>query len=121
MTRVLVVDDVKAIASSCAIILQSAGYDARAVFSGEEAVEAAGSYRPDLLLTDISMGKMSGIVAAAVVTRSQPNCKVLFLSAQTALLDGLRSTARPDFAFDALAKPVHPTELLACVHQLMTR
>jgi len=56
MSRVLVVDDNRTIASCSARILEDAGFEAKAVFSGEEAVEAAAIYQTDLLLTDISMG-----------------------------------------------------------------
>jgi len=119
MKRVLVVDDELAIASSCALVLQTAGFDAKAVFSGEEAVEAASSYQPDLLLTDISMGEMSGIEAATIVMQSLPNCKVLFVSGQIAMLDVLKKVRGPAFEFDALAKPVHPAELIARVAQLV--
>lgn len=120
MTRVLVVDDARAIASCSALILQGAGFEAKAVFSGEQAVEVARSYHPDLLLTDISMGAMTGIEAAARIKESLPECKVLFVSAQTGILDALTNARKPAFEFDALRKPVHPTELLARVEQLLT-
>lgn len=120
MPRILVVDDEQTSASCCAEILRGAGFDAMTAFSGEQAVEAANSYRPDLLLTDISMGKMSGIEAAAAVKQSLPDCKVLFLSGRIELLDITQNGRGPAFAFAALAKPVHPADLLAHIHQLMT-
>ena len=41
--RVLVADDEQVIANTLAIILNQAGFEARAVFSGEKAVEALDS------------------------------------------------------------------------------
>ena len=42
--RVIVVDDEPLIANTLAIILNNAGYDARAVFSGEQLVELLESF-----------------------------------------------------------------------------
>ncbi len=45
--RVLVADDEQVIANTLAIILNQAGFEARAVFSGEKAVEALDSFQPE--------------------------------------------------------------------------
>ena len=48
-----VVDDEHVIATTLATILNYAGFDARAMFSGQEALDASDHLRPDLLITDV--------------------------------------------------------------------
>jgi CheY-like chemotaxis protein len=111
--RVLVADDEQVIANTLAIILNQAGFDARAVFSGEKAVESIDSFQPDMLISDVIMTGMTGI-EAAIITRSRlPNCKILLFSGQAATADLLEKARREGHEFEILAKPVHPTDLLA--------
>jgi DNA-binding response OmpR family regulator len=46
--RVILADDVKTIATTLAIILDQAGFEARAVFSGEQVVELLDSFHPEM-------------------------------------------------------------------------
>lgn len=111
--RVLVADDEQVIANTLAIILNQAGFDARAVYSGEKAVEAIDSFQPDMLISDVIMTGMTGI-EAAIITRSRlPKCKILLFSGQAATADLLEKAHLQGHEFEILAKPVHPTDLLA--------
>jgi CheY-like chemotaxis protein len=111
--KVLVADDEQVIANTLAIILNQAGFEARAVYSGESAVEALDSFQPDMLITDVIMTGMSGIEAAIATRAKRPNCKVLLFSGQAATADLLEKARRDGHEFEILAKPVHPTDLLA--------
>ncbi|MGC9198085.1 MAG: response regulator [Acidobacteriaceae bacterium] len=111
--RVLVADDEQVIANTLAIILNQAGFEARAVYSGEKAVEALDSFRPDMLISDVIMTGMTGI-EAAIRTRAQvPGCKILLFSGQAATADLLERARSQGHEFEILAKPVHPSDLLA--------
>ncbi|WP_214410810.1 response regulator transcription factor [Sphaerisporangium fuscum] len=48
--------------------------------TGEEAVSAALSTRPDIVLLDIEMPVMDGITAAARITGELPGCRVMILT-----------------------------------------
>jgi CheY-like chemotaxis protein len=111
--RVLVVDDERVIADTLAIILNQAGYEASAVYSGSGAVEQAKSIRPDLLISDVMMPDMNGIDAAILVRAALPSCKILLFSGQAATADLLETARRHGHEFEILAKPVHPQDLLA--------
>lgn len=63
VTKVLIVDDEHMIADALAIILNKAGFNASAVYSGTEAVEVAKSLKPDLIISDVAMPDMNGIEA----------------------------------------------------------
>jgi CheY-like chemotaxis protein len=69
--RVIVVDDERLIANTLATILNNAGYDARAVYSGEQLVELLESFQPEVLIADVVMPGMTGI-QAAIATRVAP-------------------------------------------------
>lgn len=112
-TVALVVDDEIAITKTLAAILNRAGFDARAMFSGEEAVESLATIQPDFLITDVVMGRMNGIELAIIVRSKFPNCKILLLSGQVVTTDMLETARAQGYEFDILAKPIHPTHLLA--------
>ena len=63
--RVLVADDEQVIANTLAIILNQAGFEARAVYSGEKAIDALDTFRPDMLISDVIMTGMTGIEAGS--------------------------------------------------------
>src|SRR5258708_1388509 len=85
--RVLVADDEQVIANTLAIILNQAGFEARAVFSGEKAVESLESFQPHMLITDAIMTGMPGLEAAIITRRTLPKRKILPFSGQAATAD----------------------------------
>jgi PAS domain S-box-containing protein len=58
--KILVVDDNVDSAESLAALLQLAGHETVAVFDGVGAIEAAEKHRPDVVLLDIGLPRMSG-------------------------------------------------------------
>jgi len=111
--KVLVADDEQVIANTLAIILNQAGFEARAAFSGEDAVKMLDSFQPDMLISDVIMSEMTGIEAAIITRAKLPNCKILLFSGQAATADLLEKAREQGHEFEILAKPVHPTDLLA--------
>jgi CheY-like chemotaxis protein len=110
---VFVVDDESVIATTLAIILNRAGFEAHAMFSGEEAVASLAELRPDLLITDVVMGSMNGIEVATIFRNKLPDCKILLFSGQAATGDLLEQARAQGHDFEILKKPVHPTDLIA--------
>jgi CheY-like chemotaxis protein len=111
--KVLVVDDEHVIADTLAIILNQAGFDASAVYSGNDAVARARSTTPDLVITDVFMPDLNGIQAAIQIRSFLPTCKILLFSGQAATADLLENARAEGHEFEILAKPVHPQDLLA--------
>src|SRR5580704_10662078 len=111
--KVLVADDEHVIADTLAMILNHSGYDARAVYSGEDAVEVADTFRPSLIISDVVMGGITGIEASIKIQSKQPACKVLLFSGQAATTGLLEEARAQGYDFELLAKPVHPGDLLA--------
>jgi CheY-like chemotaxis protein len=118
--RVLVVDDERIIADSLTMILSNSGYDPRAAYSGEMAIEMARNFCPDMLITDVLMPGISGLEAAIKVREMLPACKVLLFSGQAATQNLLETASARGHEFELLTKPVHPIDLIARMQSVMS-
>jgi CheY-like chemotaxis protein len=110
--KILVADDERVIADTLAMILNQSGFDARAVYSGEKALESASTFVPDMLISDVIMADLNGIDAAIRIRELLPGIKVLLFSGQAATADLLEKARAHGHEFEILAKPVHPQDLL---------
>jgi len=110
--RILVVDDLKDSADSLAMLLRMTGHEVHTAYDGEEAVSAAETFRPEVVLLDIGMPKLNGYDACRRI-REQPWGKGLFLIALTGWGqdDDRRRTEAAGFN-GHMVKPVNPRELL---------
>jgi len=111
--KVLVADDERVIADTLTMILNQSGFDARAVYSGEKALEIAPTFGPDMLISDVIMADLNGIDAAIRIRAILPEIKILLFSGQAATADLLEKARHRGFEFEILAKPVHPQDLLS--------
>ena len=111
--KVLVADDQRVIADTLATILNQSGFEATAVYSGEQVVEIAKSFEPDILVTDLLMAPMNGIDAAILVRQTLPSCRVVLLSGQPTATDFLDQARQLSYDFEIFAKPLPPSQLIA--------
>jgi len=111
--KVLVVDDERVIADTLAMILNQSGFEAKAVHSGEKALEISPSFAPDMLISDVIMADLNGIDAAIKIRELLPNIKILLFSGQAATAGMLEKAREKGYEFEILAKPVHPQDLLS--------
>jgi CheY-like chemotaxis protein len=118
LARILVVDDNKTIAQTLSAILQEKGYEVAAAFSGEAAVAKADGFLPDLLLSDVNMGRMNGIEAATRITAKLPDCRVLFLSGHISMAE-VMSAAPEGLVYSFASKPIHPLDLLSAIAYML--
>jgi CheY-like chemotaxis protein len=88
------------------------GFSTRAVYSGEAALEIAEFYLPDMFISDVVMGGMTGIEAAVNLSMKLPDCKILLFSGQAATANLSKDAERHGRTFEILAKPVHPQDLI---------
>jgi DNA-binding response OmpR family regulator len=116
---VLVVDDEYIIADSLTQILKHNGYAAISTYDGEAALETALTMPPELLITDVILPGMSGIELAITMRRIFPDCKVILSSGQPSSARLLASADSAGHRFVFLNKPVHPTELLERVSEVL--
>ncbi len=116
---IYVVDDEKLIASTLALILTGSGFYARSFVDPLDALQAARSTAPDLLLSDVIMPNMNGIELAIQMKKLCPDCKMLLSSGQTATSSLLATATSEGHHFEILAKPVHPSDLLGKIKELI--
>jgi DNA-binding response OmpR family regulator len=81
--RILLVEDDDSLASVYLTRLQAEGFDVRRVANGEEALATALTYKPDLVLLDVMMPKVSGFDVLDILrnTPETANLKVIMLTA----------------------------------------
>jgi two-component system phosphate regulon response regulator PhoB len=81
--RILLVEDDDALASVYQVRLQAESFDVRRVENGEDALAAAISYKPDLVLLDVMMPKVSGFDVLDILrnTPETANLKIIILTA----------------------------------------
>lgn len=118
-TRILVVDDEQSVANSLSWVLDREGFETRAAYSGEEAIETADTFLPNALICDVLMEGISGIETAVQIRRKFPLCKVLVISGHVSPADLVAGDAVKDHLFDFLSKPVHPRVLLEKLRALL--
>jgi DNA-binding response OmpR family regulator len=81
--KILLVEDDETLASVYKTRLHAEGFDLRRVPNGEDALAAALEYKPDLILLDIMMPKVSGFDVLDILrnTPETTNIKVIMLTA----------------------------------------
>lgn len=93
--RILLVEDDDALASVYVVRLQAEGFEVRRVANGEDALAAAISYKPDLVLLDVMMPKVSGFDVLDILrnTPETANLKIVILTALSQDSDKQRAIA----------------------------
>jgi CheY-like chemotaxis protein len=112
LRRVLILDDEQVIANTLALILNRNGFEARAVYNAQDAIQTAQELSPDFLISDVVMEGMTGIDAAIRISQIVPNCRILLFSGQAATADLLQRAEADGHHFEILVKPIHPRLLL---------
>lgn len=110
--RVLIVDDERTIADTLVTIFSVRGYDARGVYSAEDASTLMLTWAPDLAVIDVFLPRMNGVELAVLVKAGFPACRLILFSGQPSARDVMNSVIGQEPPFELLAKPVHPSELL---------
>jgi DNA-binding NarL/FixJ family response regulator len=79
-SRILLADDDLLMLAKVRNLLQADFEVIDAVSDGRALIEAAFKWKPDIIVSDISMPKLNGIAAAREIRDSLPNIKVVFLT-----------------------------------------
>jgi PAS domain S-box-containing protein len=109
--RVLVVDDNLAAVKLLSMVVQSLGNDVRTAYNGQEAIDVAAAFLPEVVLMDLGMPRMNGFEAARHI-REQPWGQNMLLVALSGWgqEDDKRKTKEAGFDHH-LTKPAEPAEL----------
>ena len=117
--RLLVVDDEPDIVELLSASLRYAGYDVATATNGREALDLAGSFRPDLVLLDVMMPGIDGFTVLSRMRGEGHQVPVLFLTARDATEDKVRGLTTG--ADDYVTKPFSLSEVLARIQAILRR
>jgi CheY-like chemotaxis protein len=116
--RVLIADDDRDTTATLSALLELEGYQVQSVHGGQEALDATRTFKPDVVLLDIGMPKITGYEAARRLRqRYGDDCPMLIA------LTGWKQASDKILAnlagFDHhVAKPYDPAELLRLLSKL---
>jgi two-component system, OmpR family, response regulator len=117
--RLLVVDDEEVILELLSGSLRFAGFEVATAASGDEAVRAAVSSRPDLVLLDVMMPDGDGFAAAHQIRSANADLPMIFLTARDEVADRVGGFALG--ADDYVTKPFALDEVLARIRAVLKR
>ena len=121
MSRILVADDLKDITETMGLLFETLGHDTQVADNGQQAVEAAATFEPEIVFMDLDMPVMNGYEAARAI-RGTALPQQPFLVALTASHGVAVEVATRACGFDFyLRKPADTNALLALVDDLSSR
>ncbi|MFN2537228.1 MAG: response regulator [Mycobacteriales bacterium] len=118
MTRVLVVDDDRALARALSINLTARGFDVDVALTGREALSTASSRPPDVVVLDLGLPDLDGTEVLEGL-RGWTSVPVIVLSARDD--QGQKVAALDSGADDYVTKPFGMDELLARIRAAVRR
>jgi two-component system OmpR family response regulator len=117
--RVLVVDDEPNIVDVITMALRYQGFEAASAATGEEALAAVQSFRPQVMILDVMLPDMEGFEVAERLGAERGQVPIIFLTARDATEDKLRGlTTGGD---DYMTKPFSLEELVARIRVILRR
>ena len=117
-TKVLIVDDDNDTTELLKIILAPNEFDVVTANSGQEGIDMARSFNPDVMVVDLLMPGMDGIMVCKEV-RKFSSIPILVLSAVGK--PGIAEQALNEGADDYLIKPMNKNVLVASLNKLARR
>ena len=122
--KILIVDDDYAIVEFIKTVLKTKGYQAVVAYDGEEGLQQLQSVKPDLVILDLRMPKMSGLEFCRAVRRDPElgGVPILVISSLAAEVEKPEEFWRQGLGCDEfLAKPFETLALLGRVEYLLSR
>jgi DNA-binding response OmpR family regulator len=118
-TRILLVEDDRAITSFVGPQLKHRNLSVRCAYNGYEALEQVERFRPELIVLDIMLPKLDGVGVLNRIRHSGNRVPVIMLTARDTILDKVHSLDHG--ADDYLTKPFDIKELVARIQALLRR
>lgn len=115
--RILIVDDERDLAESCAFFVERSGHRATVVASAEDALDQLRQERFDLLVSDIRMPRMSGLSLLEAVRTADPDLEVILMTGFPEVEAAVQAIKLG--AFDYIQKPFDESQLMERVEKAL--
>lgn len=120
--KVLIVEDQRDIRSLIQLTLETEGYNITEASNGEDGLNAARDFHPDLILLDVMMpGSLDGLRVCELI-KSDPgmsHIKIILLTARSQLMDV--DLGKKSGCDEYITKPFSPMELMDTTARLIGR
>jgi len=117
---ILVVDDEREITELITLYLEKEGYDVHTSDNGTEAIRIAEALVPDLIVLDVTLGRMDGIEICRTLRQGVcADIPILFLSCKSEDQDIIRGLS--EGGDDYITKPFSPSQLVARIQAHIRR
>ena len=119
--KILLVDDEKDILEFLSYNLKKESFNVRTCLNGEQAIEEARKFKPDLIILDVMMPEMDGITACSEIRKISDlkDVLILFLTARSEEYSELAGFDAG--ADDYVTKPIKPKLLISRIKALLKR
>ena len=117
--KILIADDEPNIVVSLEFLMKQRGYEVRVANNGDDALAAVGEFRPDLILLDVMMPRLSGYDLCQKV-RENPawqDIRIIMLSAKGRDVEVTKGLAVGADAY--VTKPFSTKDLIAKVDAML--
>ena len=114
-TKILVIDDDRAILTTLGGLLQRHGFEVSLSATAASGMASLRKDQPDVVLLDLGLPDADGLETLAAIRREQSDVSILVLTAQDSLGNAVESIKRGAFHF--ISKPYVPEELLSLIQR----
>ena len=118
-SKVLVIDDERPVLMTLEALLQRRGFMVQTASSAAAGIQAAGRWKPDLVLLDLGLPDADGLDVLRELRTQLPSVQVLILTANDSLANAIQSIKLGAFHF--VSKPYAPEELLSLMGRALEK
>ncbi len=116
-SKVLIIDDDKLVSWSLSRDLEKEGVDVTVVTTGEQGVEAADKYHPDIILLDLKLPDIDGIQVLQRIRENHPQVVVIMMTAYATVETAVKVVKLG--ALDFIKKPFSFEELKVIIDRAL--
>ena len=121
MRKLLIADDEPGIRSLVRMTLETDEYEITEAGDGEEAVELAREFQPDVILLDVMMPKLTGFEVCKALKEDPATTEIVIVMLTAKAQDGDRSEGEAAGANDYFTKPFSPVALLRKLDEIFEK
>ena len=87
----LLIDDEQSVHDALGVLLKDEGFDVFSALTGTDGLDRFQEMKPDIVLSDIRMPKMTGVDVLQEIRERDPSTPVVLLTAQASLQSAIRA------------------------------